>query len=373
LLGRGFLERLLPSEEGVRDLSTQVEALAEFNQPHLDRVSRSFAHGIRQLSPSLRAPVGLSYLICRLLDTVEDASWDDGDSQARAFAAFDSFIEREPSEAAVREWASRFPLDITEGERILLEDAERVFREFHALPAEDRRVIAGPVLSMSRGMNHYMSRKRKTGVLRLTSLAEVQSYCFFVAGVVGEVLTGLLKQRSVEASKRELSLTKAGRFGLFLQKVNILKDQRVDEAQNRFLVPSRKSVLQSLMRDAREAMSYLEAVPLSETRYRVFCAWALLLGLASIPSIEKGYSKDSVGKLPRVEAMWLAHKIESRIGNEAELRKLFEELLAKAFPHDGATESRTVEASNEGAEPEVLSLYRGQMSRDELVRLLASV
>ncbi|MES2964525.1 MAG: squalene/phytoene synthase family protein [Bdellovibrionota bacterium] len=359
-------------------MPTQVDALAEFNQPHLDRVSRSFAHGIRQLSPSLRAPVGLSYLICRLLDTVEDASWGEGEfrdqAQAQAFAAFDSFVEREPKETEVRDWASRFPLDLTEGERILLEDAPRVFRELHALPPEDRKVIAGPVLSMSRGMNHFMSRKRKSGVLRLSNLGETQSYCFFVAGVVGEVLTGLLKLRSQEAAKRNISLTQAGRFGLFLQKVNILKDQRVDEAQNRFLVPSRQGVLRSAMRDAREAMAYLESIPISETRYRVFCAWALLLGLASIPAIEKGYSRDSVGKLPRVEAMWLAHKIEARIGDEAGLRRLFDDLIAKASAGTSQSPNQVTEAVPTGPlDPELLALYDGQMGPQELMGLLASV
>ncbi len=354
-------------------MPTTFEALAQFNQPHLDRVSRSFAHGIRQLSPSLRAPVGLSYLICRLLDTVEDASWDDGSQQGEAFAKFDSFISAEPTEAAVRAWTAMFPLDLTVGERTLLEDAPRVFREFHALPAEDKNVIAGPVLSMSRGMNHFMERKRKTGALKLTTLTEVQSYCFFVAGVVGEVLTGLLKLRSPEAAKRiggELSLMKAGRFGLFLQKVNILKDQRVDESERRFLVPSRRRLLKSLMNDAREAMAYLEAVPLADARYRVFCAWALMLGLASIPAIERGFVAGSVGKLPRVEAMWLAHKIESRIGDVSALRGLFEELYSRAFqPEPAVTDTESVEAPA----PEILAMYRGQMTREELARLLASV
>lgn len=354
-------------------MPTSFETLAQFNQPHLDRVSRSFALGIRQLSPSLRAPVGLSYLVCRLLDTVEDASWDDGAAQEKAFTTFDSFIERRPTDADVRAWAASFPLDLTDGERILLEDAARVFGEFHALPEDDRAVIAGPVLSMSRGMNHYMARKWKAGVLRLANLAEVQSYCFFVAGVVGEVLTGLLKLRSPEsAAKADLDLTRAGRFGLFLQKVNILKDQRSDERQRRFLVPSRRLVLRSLMNDAREAMSYLEAIPSSESRYRIFCAWALLLGLASLPAIERGFHEDKIGKLPRVEALWLAHKIESKIGDQLALRGLFEELYSKAFSAD----VRSVEvpvATAEALPAEVKALYRGRMSPDELVGLLATV
>ena len=39
----------------------------------LPRVSRTFALSIRFLPPDVRAPVLLSYLLCRVADTVEDA------------------------------------------------------------------------------------------------------------------------------------------------------------------------------------------------------------------------------------------------------------------------------------------------------------
>ena len=40
----------------------------------LPRVSRTFALGIGQLRPPLRETVGVAYLICRILDTVEDTT-----------------------------------------------------------------------------------------------------------------------------------------------------------------------------------------------------------------------------------------------------------------------------------------------------------
>ena len=55
-----------------------------YYQPHLDRVSRSFAFCIARLEGEMREWVSLSYLLCRLLDTVEDAPWADPRAPHRA-------------------------------------------------------------------------------------------------------------------------------------------------------------------------------------------------------------------------------------------------------------------------------------------------
>ena len=47
-----------------------------FYQTHLDRVSRSFAFCIKKLESPLRQWVSLAYLLCRVLDTVEDSIWE---------------------------------------------------------------------------------------------------------------------------------------------------------------------------------------------------------------------------------------------------------------------------------------------------------
>ena len=49
----------------------------EFYQRHLDGVSRSFALCIPQLDQPFQERVALSYLLLRVLDTVEDAPFAD--------------------------------------------------------------------------------------------------------------------------------------------------------------------------------------------------------------------------------------------------------------------------------------------------------
>jgi hypothetical protein len=80
-------------------------------------------------------------------------------------------------------------------------------------------------------------------------------------------------------------MTLAYRFGVFLQKVNILKDQQEDEAAGRFLVPDRTELLASLGRDAQGALGYLRAIPCGDS-YRIFCAWSLMLGAMTIAQLD---------------------------------------------------------------------------------------
>lgn len=348
----------------------------ELVQSHLDRVSRSFAYGIARLDQGLRFSVGLSYLICRLLDTVEDANWSNPSDQERAFAKFDSFMNRLPQSREVEEWEKSFPQSIPETEKELLRDAHSVFIEFHSLPLEERQAILNPVLSMSAGMRHFMLRKAKTGILKLQSLGEVNRYCFFVAGVVGETLTRLLQARSklenngLLGNVKAVSLKDAIRFGLFLQKVNVLKDQREDEKSGRFLVPFRDSVFASAKLDAERAFAYLRSIPVGFKEYRLFCGWALFLGLASLPAIQAGWNKEAPAKISRVEALMLAQKVEWSISDPAKLDHLFQRLLSEAF----SGSSLQIDRDNSAADELecVLSLYRGEVDPQTLVEIFGS-
>jgi phytoene/squalene synthetase len=299
-----------------------------FYQPHLDRVSRSFAFCIARLDGEMREWVSLSYLLCRLLDTVEDAPWSSPEAQDEAFDRFRSFIEEVPTPEAVQAWAAKFgPID--PGEKILVDDAHRCFANLHALAPDVRERIQGPVMNMYRGMRHFLKDRREQGGLRLRTLAEVNQYCFFVAGLVGELLTDLVAQRWPAAPRCARNYLDAHHFGLFLQKINLLKDQAKDEKEGRFLVPSRTELLASLGRDAEGAIRYLQSLPIAEKGFRLFCAWSLFLGLASLPWIEKSRLLGIFTKIPRLFTETLLRKVEGLIDDNQALLGLFREMLPK--------------------------------------------
>ena len=117
----------------------------EFYQRHLDAVSRTFALCIPRLEAPFRDRVALSYLLLRVLDTVEDAPFSDRLLQQRQFNSFRQFLHERPSRAQVDAFHSSFPGGLTEGERALLADTEAFLEDAHELPAAAREVVFGAI------------------------------------------------------------------------------------------------------------------------------------------------------------------------------------------------------------------------------------
>lgn len=333
-----------------------------FYQNHLDRVSRSFAFCIARLDGEMRDWVSLSYLLCRILDTVEDAPWPSRAQQDKAFALFQAFLESPPTEEETKAWAATFPPGTDAGELLLIQDAHRCFANLHALPPNVSEKIRRPVRNMYRGMRHFLGEMREKGTLRLKTLAEVNQYCFFVAGLVGELLTELLQVRQPQLESSPRLLLDAHHFGLFLQKINLLKDQAKDEKEGRFLVPSRKELLASIGQDADGAFRYLQSLPLAERGFRLFCAWSLFLGLASLPWIERSSLLGKFLKIPRFVTEKLLGRVEKIIDDNGALLSLFKEMLPK-LP------SLVPSGRPHTAIPWMEKLYEGGLSQEDFREL----
>jgi hypothetical protein len=297
---------------------------------------------------------------------------------------FAAFLQSRPAAEEIRRWASGFPEGISPGERALLADAVLLFGDFHELPEADRAALLQPVLSMVRGMRWHLARREPGNrELRLHTLAEVNQYCFFVAGVVGEALTGLARLHVPGFGAGEQAVVDAFHFGLFLQKVNLLKDQAGDEREGRFLVPSRAEVRGSMAVDAARALEYLLAIPQEAIGYRVFCAWSLFLGLASLPFFEAAWRERNhagTGKISREQTQALLKAVEEASASNSALRELFAQAIAlgaiEASPLGPASleqPGRLPAGEPLGAALERLlaaqSLYSGRLGKKELLQL----
>jgi phytoene/squalene synthetase len=288
----------------------------EFYQRHLEAVSRSFALCIPQLEAPFGPQVALSYLLLRVLDTVEDTAFPDKLLQQRQFNRFRQFLVKRPGIAQIDTFRSAFPASITEGERNLLADTEAFVDDFHQLPAAARSIVFSGIDRMAQGMSAY---ERRSEPIRLLDLEDVSRYCCIVAGLVGELLTRLWALGGETAPL----MLHAYRFGLFLQKVNILKDQAEDEAAGRFLVPDRRELLSSLQADAEGALSYLTALPTGARGYRIFCAWSLMLGAASLAQL------DGPRESHRAQTMGLLGRTAEIAQDDEALRRQFAELMPR--------------------------------------------
>jgi len=330
----------------------------EFYQTHLNRVSRSFAFCISKLDSPLKAWVGLTYLICRVLDTIEDATWNKPEAQKNQFDQFDQFLNGNVNPNVVLEWSKKFPLSIPDSEKQLLAVSPMLLQDLQASPSKVRSVLTPMIRSMSRGMQYFSSRK-KDNELHLRDLKEVNQYCFFVAGVVGEALAKLLNLVEPQFQLLKIRVKEAHQFGLFLQKVNILKDQLGDEKEGRFLVPSRKILLSSLEQDLVGAFSFLRAIPVSQKSFRLFCAWSLFLGLMTLKKSEEAYADGMLGKVDRADAEEMMRYVEEHISNNEVLERFVETL---GF----SVETRKVIESTDARSESLEHLYEGVLSREEL-------
>ena len=342
-----------------------------FYQAHLDRVSRSFAFCIRKLEAPFRTRVSLSYLLCRILDTIEDSPWEDGIKRDRQYDEFEKFLFSFPIRSQVDAWSSCFPHSIPEGESILLRDAATLFEDLHGMPDSVQNDIRSTVMRMSQGMRHYSLRQDHHGCLRLVDLPDVNRYCYFVAGIVGELMTRLYVSSRPDFRPKQEQLKNAFHFGLFLQKVNLLKDQRGDEDEGRYLVPNRGLLLASLQNNARGGIRYLTSLPVDERGYRTFCAWSLFLGLASLPFIRQAFTGNSRAKITRVETQALLAEIEECVLDNEALEKYGAELLS-LLSEDSSPEGSDADSIETNLPDEGAWFYQasgGGLARNDLVEL----
>lgn len=293
--------------------------LTELYQEHLNRVSRSFAFCIPRLEGELRHWVALSYLLFRVVDTIEDASWESRDKQLETFEFLLKIIDDPSSANSLQDWYTGFPATVSVSERELLKDAPILFKNLHTLPPQVSNLIRRSLRDMTMGMIHFIPKIQ----IGLKTSHELNQYCFFVAGIVGELLTYLVQEFSPQHKLKDSVLLQAHHFGLFLQKINILKDQGQDEKEGRRFLQKRELVFLSLQTHSQAAFDYLAGIPIELRSYRLFCAFSFYLGIYSLPWIEKSWTSKIAKKIPRSMTEHYLREVESNIDDNENLRRLF--------------------------------------------------
>jgi farnesyl-diphosphate farnesyltransferase len=284
------------------------EAYQERILPH---VSRTFALTIPQLPPALRTAVTNAYLLCRIADTIEDEPALSAEASLVLLQRFVAVTQaRESAALLAGELAPRLSERTLDSERELVAQMERVIRVTTGLAAQQRSAIRRCIEVMCTGMHQF----QRTASLRgLPRLADLDEYCYYVAGVVGQMLTELfcgyspqiMRQR---AAMHDLALS----FAQGLQMTNILKDVWEDRSRGACWLPREVfarhgielSQLSASHPDARftaamhelvgvahahlrNALAYTLLIPGEEEGIRRFCLWAIGLAVLTLRKIER--------------------------------------------------------------------------------------
>jgi len=325
------------------------EADLAYQNRILPAVSRTFALTIPQLPRPLDEVVANAYLLCRLADTIEDDTTMDGTAKTECIAEFLDVVrtQADAGEFAAR-LAPRLAADTPEAERELVRGAPIVLRITRTFTASQQRAIARCVERMGQGMAEFQRHKTLDG---LTNLIDLDRYCYFVAGIVGEMLTDLFCEHcpTLEPHRDEM-MALAVCFGQGLQMTNILKDVWEDCESNTCWLPQSvfcdldgglAGAIEARNGDAmaagigqlvgiahahlQSALCYTQLIPKHEPGIRRFCLWAIGMAVLTLRRIHEnpGYVAGAEVKISRraVKATIVACNI-AQVSNRA-TRALF--------------------------------------------------
>ena len=284
----------------------------------LQRVSRTFALTIPRLPGPLADVVGNGYLLCRLIDTIEDelpAAATNAD-RASFYERFDAVLDgRGDAAALAAELGAALRAEAPEGERELVARLPEVIAVTERFDPAERAALHRCTAAMADGMHQFESGA--TGRAGLEDVASLERYCYHVAGVVGEMLTELFCLHSpAVAARRDELLALAVPFGNGLQLTNILKDAWDDHRRGvcwlpRSVFAGENTDLGALFEasaagstEAAEALDagllrlvalcrgylddavrYVLLIPPSEHGTRVFCLWSVSMAVLTLRKV----------------------------------------------------------------------------------------
>ena len=294
----------LPSEVGNR----------VFCQRLLPLVSRTFAACIRLLPTPVDHQVLVAYLLCRIADTIEDTADLPVPDKESLLALFERALEDPATDLTPLVQAFAMPRIHDE---LLTREAHATLAEYYALGPAACAAIRPWVQEMCRGMARFArihSAAHPGRLVSLTSVDELDTYCYYVAGTVGHLLTELFRLHSPRVTPRHYERLKAlsTSFGLGLQLTNIIKDVADDRQRGWSFVPTQlcslvgvtpeallepeherqaRIVMDTLIAKAKghlnDALAYCTALPRSQYRIRLFCLTPLYFAVRTLALAER--------------------------------------------------------------------------------------
>jgi 4,4'-diapophytoene synthase len=275
----------------------------------LPAVSRTFALTIPQLAPRLRTVIANAYLLCRIADTIEDERSLPAGVKQQFHDRFTRVVgSSEDATVFARELAPLLNGNTLAAERDLVAHTPDIIGVTDGFNLAQRESLTRCISVMCKGMPRF---ERDAGIGGLADMREMDRYCYYVAGIVGQTLTDLFCDYSPRiAEKREALSALDVSFGQGLQMTNILKDFWEDRERGVCWLPhdlfARVGLkLEDLRRGnvpaafgkayvqligiahshLRNALDYTLLIPEKEVGIRRFCLIALGLAMRTLASI----------------------------------------------------------------------------------------
>ena len=151
---------------------------------------------------------------------------------------------------------------------------------------------------MMSGVCRLLTRSAERGrpYPAIRDAAELREYCYYVAGVVGEMLCAMMAHHLRYPALLKLSAV-AVELGIGLQLVNILKDALKDAEQGRRYLPmaeegpvSPTEIYRAVLAEARQCLArgteFVLALPVQAASLRSFCGLPIAWGALTLARAE---------------------------------------------------------------------------------------
>jgi|AntRauTorcE11898_2_1112593.scaffolds.fasta_scaffold08056_2 farnesyl-diphosphate farnesyltransferase len=285
-------------------LTNKNKKAIDFCREILQDVSRSFALTIPLLDNKMKEPVMITYLQDRLLDSFEDEGDLSSDMREKYMDLVVEIFNPDISNdtdiiGQISNSAHYFDGSI---KRLVL-NANKLKTCFERLDPEIQQTSYKWLAEMNVGMKKYLDKPVDT-------FFELNEYCYYVAGTVGGFLTdSLITLGDVDSKDEKILVENFVEAGLFLQKVNIIRDIKLDIighkkhywpldeleiTENELIDISNKKrslqVLDKMITDVKKhtkaLVEYYYAIPDQFSGYKKFYSVNNAMGFATLELIE---------------------------------------------------------------------------------------
>ena len=317
-------------------------------------VSRTFAIGIERASDPLDDYICVSYLLCRIPDTIEDDQSIPLGKKKELLTEYNEIfnnISRNESNvysfiSQIEEYHSDVPY------WNLVKNSDKVLRAFKSFPDSVKDSVRPHITEMIEGMKNIINRHNDE--IRIKTMDEFSEYCFYVAGTVGNLLTEIFSYfYDLEDSTVSKMSKYSTDFGEALQTVNIIKDVYSDYYnENSIFIPqnllqkhgtSQKRIFEDkklalkgieelnnhAVSKLEKAKKYINLIPTRAKDARDFTIVPYLLAVSTLREVRNNKSKaldPETVKVSRNEV----YAILNLVPKSVESNKFFNELSKKA-------------------------------------------
>lgn len=288
--------------------NANTDSLISANQVSLQKQSRSFAIPIMKLDDRFKTPVMVEYNLNKIIDTIEDAALISTPEKIYLIQEVCDCLQKNQYSKKLEERI--IPL-IPSSEATVIKNYQATIQLLNTLSQQEIMLAKKWTQTMADGMCEFLTKSIETQ-------SDLNSYCYYVAGTVGHYLSELLalNGNNVDAKSLHSLKTHATGFGLFLQKLNIIRDYHEDSCiKQRSFWPknyfndeqSKLNVLnrlcqETLLHDVPHAINYYKNIPAGHESFDLFIRFILSSGLEYIKLLRNNqsvFSKIKV-KLPQL-------------------------------------------------------------------------